>query len=251
MNNSIQDSFNLGWKLALAIKSLASPRLLDSYSAERLPVIANMLEKTTELLQKAIDLDPHDDIPEEESPYYRGLKFYQLDINCRGSPIVADRLDKESYKLGKRLRAGERAPDAPGIVPLNAGLRPGTTHLFDTFSSNRHTALIFVTGDENVEPYLELLKHYPPDTVLPLIVLQQDDERNAGVFGRTNVVRDSAGHCWKSYSTEHGTKIAIVRPDGSVGAVGSGPGVVEEYRTLIFGTSVTSDAVWQPVKARF
>jgi hypothetical protein len=209
-----------------------------------------MLELTKELLQKTVELDPHNDTPEEDSPYRRGLKLYQLDINCRGSQIVVDRLDKESYKLGKRLRAGDRAPDAPGILPLNAGLRPGTTQLFDIFSSNRHTALIFVKGNENVKPYLELLKHYPQDTVLPVVVLQEGDERNVDVFGTTSVVRDSAGHCWKGYSTENGTKIAIVRPDWCVGAVGCSPGVVEEYRNLVFGTSVALEVVFQPVRAR-
>lgn len=250
MNTSVQDSFNLGWKLALAIKSRASPRLLDSYSAERLPVIANLLEMTKELLQKTVTLDPHDDIPEEDSPYHRGLKLYQLDVNCRGSPVVVDRLDKESYKLGKRLRAGDRAPDAPGIVPLNPGLQPGTTQLFDIFSSARHIALIFANGNENVKPYLELLKHYPSDTIFPVIVLQQGDERNVEAFGNTSVVRDSAGHSWKSYSTEHGTKIAIVRPDGYVGALGSSPGVVEEYRNLIFGTSAASYDISRPISTR-
>lgn len=250
MNTSIQDSFNLGWKLALAAKSLASPRLLDSYSAERLPVIAKLLELTKELLQKTVDMDPHADAPEEDSPYHRGIKLYQLDVNCRGSPVVVDRLDNASYRIGKRLRAGDRAPDAPGVVPLNAGLRPGTTNLFDIFSSNRNTALIFAKGNENVKPYLELLKHYPTDTVLPVIVLQQGDERNVDVFGKTNVVRDSAGHIWKNYSTEHDTKVAIVRPDGCVGALGPSPGVVEEYRDLVFGTSPTPSAVFEPEAAR-
>ncbi|KAF9644831.1 hypothetical protein BDM02DRAFT_3149779 [Thelephora ganbajun] len=250
MNTSIQDSFNLGWKLALATKSLASPRLLDSYSTERLPVIAKMLELTKELLNKTVELDPHSDTPEEDSPYHRGLKLYQLDINCRGSPIVVDGLDKKSYKLGKRLRAGDRAPDAPGIIPLNTGLQPGTTQLFDIFSSNRHVALIFVEGNENVKPYLELLKHYPPDTVLPVIVLQRGDERNVDVFGKTNVVQDSTGHAWKNYSAEHGTKITIVRPDGCVGALGCSPGVMEEYRNLVFGTSASSKAVFHPARAR-
>lgn len=235
MNTSIQDSFNLGWKLALTTKSLASPRLLDSYSAERLPVIAKLLQLTKEFLQKAVDLDPHIDAPEEDSPYHRGIELYQLDINCRGSPLVVDRLDKETYKIGKRLRAGDRAPDATGVIPLNPGLRPGTTNLFDIFSSNKHTALIFVKGSESVKPYLESLEHYPSDTVFPVIVLQQGDERSVDVFGKTSVVRDSAGYVWKNYSTEHDTKIAIIRPDGCVGALGLDPDVVEEYRLLIFG----------------
>jgi hypothetical protein len=239
MNTSIQDSFNLGWKLALATKSFASPRLLDSYSAERLPVIAKLLELTKELLQKAVNPDPHTEVPEEDSPYHRGIRLYQLDVNCRGSPVVVDRLGEETYKLGKRLRAGDRAPDASGMVPLNAGLRPGATHLFDIFSSNKHTALIFVKDSDNAKPYLELLEHYPPGAVLPVIVLQQGNERSAGEYGKTNVVRDSAGDVWRSYSTERGAKIAIVRPDGCVGALGISPGVVEEYRELVFGTCAT------------
>jgi hypothetical protein len=245
MNTSIQDSFNLGWKLALAAKSLASPRLLDSYSAERQPVVANLLELTKELLQKAVDMDPHVDAPKEDSPYYRGMKLYQLDVNCRGSPAVVDHLDKGTYELGKRLRAGDRAPDAPGIVPLNPGLRPGTSHLFDVFLSNKHTVLIFVKGNENAEHYLESLKRYPADTVLPVIVLEQGDERNVDVFGKTCVVRDATGHVWKNYSTEHGTKIVIVRPDWCVGALGPSPGVVEQYRNLVFGTPAAPKTVSQ------
>jgi 2-polyprenyl-6-methoxyphenol hydroxylase-like FAD-dependent oxidoreductase len=31
MNTGIQDAWNLGWKLALAARGVASPRLLDSY----------------------------------------------------------------------------------------------------------------------------------------------------------------------------------------------------------------------------
>jgi len=38
MNTGMQDSFNLGWKLALAAGGAASEALLDSYHAERHPV---------------------------------------------------------------------------------------------------------------------------------------------------------------------------------------------------------------------
>jgi 2,4-dichlorophenol 6-monooxygenase len=39
-NTSIQDAFNLAWKLAYAVKGWAGPGLLESYSAERAPVVA-------------------------------------------------------------------------------------------------------------------------------------------------------------------------------------------------------------------
>jgi len=45
MNSSIQDSFNLAWKLSLVYKGHASAALLDSYQEERLPIIAEMLGK--------------------------------------------------------------------------------------------------------------------------------------------------------------------------------------------------------------
>jgi 2,4-dichlorophenol 6-monooxygenase len=41
-NTSIQDAFNLAWKLAYAVKGWAGPGLLESYSAERAPVAAGL-----------------------------------------------------------------------------------------------------------------------------------------------------------------------------------------------------------------
>jgi 2,4-dichlorophenol 6-monooxygenase len=37
-NTSVQDSYNLAWKLAAVLRGQASPRLLDTYDAERAPV---------------------------------------------------------------------------------------------------------------------------------------------------------------------------------------------------------------------
>ena len=44
-NTSIQDSFNLAWKLAAVIKGQASPTLLDSYTAERAPVGRQIVDR--------------------------------------------------------------------------------------------------------------------------------------------------------------------------------------------------------------
>ncbi|MFD9124260.1 FAD-dependent oxidoreductase [Kitasatospora sp. NPDC059571] len=44
-NTSIQDSYNLAWKLAMVIRGEAGPGLLDSYGAERVPVGRQIVER--------------------------------------------------------------------------------------------------------------------------------------------------------------------------------------------------------------
>ncbi|WP_410674032.1 rifampin monooxygenase [Amycolatopsis sp. cmx-4-68] len=46
LNLGIQDAFNLGWKLAAAVRGWAPADLLDSYEAERRPVAASVLDNT-------------------------------------------------------------------------------------------------------------------------------------------------------------------------------------------------------------
>ena len=53
MNTGLQDVWNLVWKLDLAVRGHATESLLDSYTAERRPVIKAVI-KTTDLLTKAM-----------------------------------------------------------------------------------------------------------------------------------------------------------------------------------------------------
>jgi 2-polyprenyl-6-methoxyphenol hydroxylase-like FAD-dependent oxidoreductase len=53
MNTGLQDVWNLAWKLDLVLHGHGNERLLDSYGAERLPVIKNVVA-TTDLLTKAM-----------------------------------------------------------------------------------------------------------------------------------------------------------------------------------------------------
>jgi 2-polyprenyl-6-methoxyphenol hydroxylase-like FAD-dependent oxidoreductase len=53
MNTGLHDVWNLVWKLDLFLNGRGNERLLDSYSAERLPVIKNVIE-TTDLMTKVL-----------------------------------------------------------------------------------------------------------------------------------------------------------------------------------------------------
>jgi putative polyketide hydroxylase len=48
MNTAIQDSFDLGWKLAWVLRGWASPELLASYERERRPVAAHNVQRSSE-----------------------------------------------------------------------------------------------------------------------------------------------------------------------------------------------------------
>jgi 2,4-dichlorophenol 6-monooxygenase len=47
-NTSIQDGFNLAWKLAAVLKGHATPKLLDSYSTERAPIARQIVTRANQ-----------------------------------------------------------------------------------------------------------------------------------------------------------------------------------------------------------
>ena len=53
MNTGLHDVWNLVWKLDLFLRGRGNEQLLDSYGAERLPVIKNVIE-TTDFLTKVM-----------------------------------------------------------------------------------------------------------------------------------------------------------------------------------------------------
>ena len=47
-NTSIQDAFNLAWKLAAVLKGQAGPKLLDSYTVERAPIAKQIVTRANQ-----------------------------------------------------------------------------------------------------------------------------------------------------------------------------------------------------------
>lgn len=95
MNTGIGDAMNLGWKLAAVLRG-ADDRLLDTYTAERLPVAAGVLGVSAELSGQATWA--------RSAAQVRTTS--QLDLSYRGGPLGAP-------GDGPGPRPGDRAPDAP------------------------------------------------------------------------------------------------------------------------------------------
>ncbi|GAA3129613.1 FAD-dependent oxidoreductase [Streptomyces rameus] len=111
LNTSVQDAYNLGWKLGAVLRDGAPEALLDTYEEERRPNAAAMLGLTTGV--------HHGEVT-------RGRATVQLGLGYPDSP-----LSTETRTDPAGVRAGDRAPD--GTVD---GVR-----LFDAFRGPHWTLL--------------------------------------------------------------------------------------------------------------
>jgi 2,4-dichlorophenol 6-monooxygenase len=55
-NTSIQDSYNLAWKLASVLRGQATPALLETYSAERAPVAERIVKRANKSSREFVEL---------------------------------------------------------------------------------------------------------------------------------------------------------------------------------------------------
>lgn len=124
LNTSVQDAYNLGWKLA-AVANGAPDTLLDSYEEERRPVAAAMLGLATKLLDA-----------QKQGEMRRGREVHQLDIGYPGSSLALE----QPRRIG-RPSAGDRAPDAP-----IRGAAGQSTRLFDLLKGTHWTLVGYEVG---------------------------------------------------------------------------------------------------------
>ncbi|KAJ7077824.1 FAD binding domain-containing protein [Mycena belliarum] len=244
LNTGIQDSLNLAWKLALVQRRLAPEALLETFSEERAPVVAAMLHQITALLKE--------NAGESAPALKRNGGLLQLGVHCRWSSIVVDEQqadlvddiadefygdeeEEEEEEDGdgvqdtdvgpdRPLFAGDRAPDAPGLVVLRR--RPErasearTTSLFQTFLAARHTVLVFSDHAARCAAVVRLLAKCPAGTMQCALVLRAGSQA-AEDLGADVVLCDAGGHAYRAYThaVSAGCDMVVVRPDGLVGAI--------------------------------
>ncbi|HTO62991.1 MAG TPA: FAD-dependent oxidoreductase [Bradyrhizobium sp.] len=136
LNTSVQDAYNLGWKLAAVIGG-ASDALLDSYEEERRPIAAGMLGLATKLLDAA-----------KRGELRRGRDVQQLDLGYPQSSLALEKPARSG------LLAGDRAPDAP---LRGAGGQP--RRLFELFKGPHWTLLGYDVARDAVPPRARLHIH--------------------------------------------------------------------------------------------
>lgn len=217
-------------------KGLSGTSLLNSYTTERLPVIADMLGRTTAIMDESAKFKSTDP---SANPHMRPLILNQLGVNCRWSPILVDDQPeaKEASRAGAYLLAdptvlfaGDRAPDAPGLVDARKKDEPNTTTLFDIFEPTKHVVLIFAKIVEEARPILLVLSEFSALATTKVIILPQLDNESSLTVEADFVLVDKEGYARVSYPpVAKGFPVIVVRPDGVIGAVVKNASGMKQY----------------------
>jgi len=217
MNTGIQDAYNLGWKLAEALRG-APDALLDSYEEERMPVAEGVLASTTARGGAWADADTARasgrivDAFQGRDPI---ADTSQLSISYRGGSLSVE----TGHPLG--IRAGDRAPDAWLVDPADGG----RVRLFDLFRGTHVTLLVF--GDRAVPDLAGLSSRAVHAHRIIAAELSRDPSESALV--------DESGEAHELYGVEGGG-LVLIRPDGYVGIATAdldGPRVADYLRRII------------------
>jgi 2-polyprenyl-6-methoxyphenol hydroxylase-like FAD-dependent oxidoreductase len=199
MNTGIQDSHNLGWKLAAVVNG-AAPTLLDTYETERRPVAQGVLELSDERLRQMIE-------DKGGLRTHRDARTMQLSVGYRGSALARD--DRDDLAS---LRAGDRAPDATGLATVD-----GEHRLFGLTRGGRFTLLRFAAA--------------------PAVDGSAVGLRTLNVVrrpGSPGDIADTGGHLAGAYGATDRT-LVLIRPDGHVGLIsdaGDAPAVLDYLATI-------------------
>ena len=123
-NTSIQDTYNLAWKLALVLRGRADDALLDSYDAERRPVGRQVVDRANQSVREmtgwlaALGLRP-DMTPDETEA--RLAELYGPDGEPQRAELLAGldvmngQFNAHGVELGQRYRSGAVVGD--GTAP--------------------------------------------------------------------------------------------------------------------------------------
>ncbi|MEZ5728100.1 MAG: FAD-dependent monooxygenase [Burkholderiaceae bacterium] len=195
-NTSIQDSFNLAWKLAAVLKGQATPALLESYSVERAPVAKQIVTRANQSIAEfgpifeALGMTGGTDVVRIKA---------SMDARCESTPEA----ERQREALRKAIEFKKYEFDAHGVE-----------------MNQRYRSDAIVT-DGQPEPSFERDAdlHYQPTTWpgarLPHVWLFGRDGSRYSTLdlcgkGRFTILTGIGGEAWESAAAAVGESLGIV-----------------------------------------
>jgi len=223
MNTGIQDSHNLGWKLALVVTGAAPESLLDSYEAERRPVAQAIARSGDDAEARAAQLDPTarqsliQFLTTPEGRAAAAMAEAEIAFGYDQSPIVGEVLDTRTVTRGTQV--GFRIGDA---APLQR--RNRTFRLHELVGVPGHTLFVmlgeadFAAVGDGLALASAAAERYRPHVQAYVVT------RNAptGEDDPNELLCDPAGALHERLGAEQPC-LCLVRPDGHLGFRGAPP----------------------------
>ncbi|GAA5913952.1 uncharacterized protein JCM6883_000131 [Sporobolomyces salmoneus] len=135
MNTSMQDTWNLGWKLGNVITGLAKPSLLETYSTERQVVAKTLIDFDTKFSKlfsgkpasaeesaDGVDLKEFKDVFATGNLFAAGMSIDYADSTISGK-------SQSKHELAKNLKVGERFYSAQVVNAASATADQITTRI--------------------------------------------------------------------------------------------------------------------------
>ena len=253
-NTSIQDSYNLAWKLAHVVAGTAAPSLLDSYDAERAPIARQIVERANQSIADtgkiltALDLSDTTDVelleerlavrkaPGPEGEKVRAAlreaiahKAYEFDAHgvehnqrYASSAVVGDGTPMPEYRRDPELYA--QPTTWPGAKLPHTWV-PRAGHRVSTLDLVGHGSFSVVTGIGG-EAWLQAAEELAGELGLAITPVS---------IGPGRPVEDPYG-TWAELREIGDAGVLLVRPDLYIAARQAGaPASLQEARSWLSG----------------
>jgi 2,4-dichlorophenol 6-monooxygenase len=223
-NTSIQDSFNLAWKLAMVVKGQAGAELLESYSQERAPVARQIVTRANQSIAEfgpifealgmdgGVDydkiqrnMDARADVGEkaekQREALRKAIEFKKYEFDCHGVEM------NQRYKSGAVASDGTAEPEFtkdrelhyhpttwPGARIPHVWVfdKTGAQHsTLDLCGHGRFTILTGIGGEGWAEAARKIGAELGIDIAVTMIGPRRDYEDYVGDWARAREVRDS------------------------------------------------------------
>lgn len=193
-NTSVQDSYNLAWKLAAVLRGQADPSLLETYSEERAPVARQIVTRANKSSREFVDL------------------FVALGVTeARTEAEMVERI--EERKANTPEGAAKRAALVKAMELKNYEFNAHGVELGQFYES----AAVVPDGSSRPEPTRDPELYYTPSTVpgshLPHAWVGDNRQRLAMMdlapYDRFTVITGIAGEAWADAATKVGAELGV------------------------------------------
>ncbi|MHB8886103.1 MAG: FAD-dependent monooxygenase [Methylovirgula sp.] len=191
MNTGVQDAMNLSWKIALTVKGLAKPPLLESYRLERYAAVKKVLKSTHENTLRILRRVKDYSFVENYHVCFRNRNAYRVLLPAEFSGFASDHALEQNSPVGRH---------APYLAIEGDATTPTTYDI-----PHRLRSVVIVRRASDMSKIEKIAEQF--ERVLSVATLKDEQP-----MAQNQSILDDA-------------EICLIRPDGYIGYHGQANGI--------------------------